>query len=567
MFNTTASPQKKYIPYPVVDLQDRKWPANVITKAPIWCSVDLRDGNQALPIPMSIEEKLELFRLLVELGFKEIEVGYPAASETEYAFIRRLITENLIPEDVTIQVICPCITDLINRTFDAVRNAKKVIIHFMNSTSPLQRSVVFNADKEMVSGMAVKAARLIKAEGEKLAASGTDVVYEYSPESFTETELDFALEICEAVMDTIGADESHPMIVNLPATVEKTTPNVYADRIEWFCRNAKDRSRFVLSVHTHNDRGSAVAASELAVLAGADRVEGTLFGNGERTGNADLMTLALNLYTQGIDPGLDFSNINHVRDIYEKTTRMKVAPRHPYAGEYVYTAFSGAHQDAILKALTYRKKNRQIPWQIPYLPIDPADLGRQYEPIIRINSQSGKGGAAFIMESLYGYKVPKAMLPELGHLVKAVADRTNSEITGETLVNLFKEEFIQVDSPYYLKTFQTYYLNEEDEEDNEVCFSGTIVHNGEPVEVEGRGNGPIDALYNALKSLGAADYDFLSYDQHAMSAGSDSRAIAYIQLKDKKGNTRFGVGTSKDIKKASLRALICAVNRMSRVEE
>ncbi|MEA4891343.1 MAG: 2-isopropylmalate synthase [Peptococcaceae bacterium] len=567
MFNTTASRQKKYAPYPVVDLQDRKWPANVITKAPLWCSVDLRDGNQALPIPMSIEEKLELFSLLVELGLKEIEAGYPAASETEYAFIRRLITEDLIPEDVTIQVICPCISDLIGRTFDAVRGARQVIIHFMNSTSPLQRSVVFNADKEMVAGMAAKAARLIRTKGEALAAGGTKVIYEYSPESFTETELDYALEICEQVMDTIGADEENPMIINLPATVEKTTPNVYADRIEWFCRNTRQRNRFILSVHTHNDRGSAVAATELALLAGADRVEGTLFGNGERTGNADLVTLALNLHTQGIDPGLDFSNINRVRDIYQKTTRMKVAARHPYAGEYVYTAFSGTHQDAILKALSYRQKNRQISWQVPYLPIDPADVGRQYEPIIRINSQSGKGGAAFIMESLYGYQVPKAMLPELGHLVKAVADKTGGEITGDTLVSLFKEEFIQVESPYYLKSFQTYYLNEEDEEDNEVCFTGTILHHGEPVEVEGRGNGPIDALYNALRSLGAADYAFLSYDQHAMSAGSDSRAIAYIQLKDKNGNTRFGVGTSKDIKKASLRALICAVNRMSRIEE
>ena len=292
-----------------------------------------------------------------------------------------------------------------------------------------------------------------------------------------------------------------------------------------------------------------MAATELAILAGADRVEGTLFGNGERTGNADLVTLALNLFTQGIDPGLNFSDIGRVREVYQRTTRMKVASRHPYAGEYVYTAFSGAHQDAILKALTYRKKNRQIPWQVPYLPLDPADVGRQYEPIIRINSQSGKGGAAFIMESLYGYKVPKAMLPELGQLVKKVADRTASEITGDTLIRLFKEEFIQVDSPYYLKSFQTFYLHEEDEEDNEVRFVGTIVHNGEPVEVEGQGNGPIDALYNALKSLGAADYEFLSYDQHAMSAGSDSRAIAYIQLKDKKGNTRFGVGTLQGYQK------------------
>ena len=557
-------PREKYSPYVPVELPDRQWPSQTIKTAPVWCSVDLRDGNQALPIPMSREEKVAYFQLLVELGFKEIEVGYPSASETDFAFVRHLITEAMIPEDVTIQVITPCIEELIDRTFDAIVGAPRVILHFLNGTSPLQRELVYLADEEATVSLAKTAAAYIRKKGEAAKQAGMAITYEYSPESFSETEPTFALTIVEAVLDTLEASASAPVIINLPATVEKCAPNQYADLVEWFARRLRDKARVVLSIHPHNDRGTAVAAAEMALLAGAQRVEGTLFGNGERTGNADLLTLAMNMYTQGVETGLCFQEINKVREVFEAVTRMKVGARHPYAGELVYTAFSGAHQDAILKVINYRKKRKLSGWQVPYLPLDPADVGRQYEPIIRINSQSGKGGAGFIMESLFGYQIPKAMLPELSLVVKEKADRENIEITGETLLGIFDTEFISVQTPYSLESYRTAYLNEEDEEDNEVRFLGTVKENGVLKEVEGKGNGPIDALYDALKTLGAADYEFVSYAQHAISGGSDSRAIAYIQLRDKEGRTRFGAGTSKDIKKASLRALISAINRMSR---
>ncbi|MDR1193802.1 MAG: 2-isopropylmalate synthase [Peptococcaceae bacterium] len=559
-------PQDKYAPYAPVALPDRTWPSRSPVKAPLWCSTDLRDGNQALPIPMSLAEKLEYFRLLTEVGLKEIEVGYPSASETEFAFVRHLIREKLIPADVTIQVVTPCIEELIEKTFQASEGAERVILHFLNSTSPVQRELVYNTSPDETVALATAAAARIRGLGEAAERKGAGLTYEYSPESFTETEPDFALRITEAVLDALGASKEKPVIINLPATVEKSLPNQYADLVEWFGRQVRERERLILSVHPHNDRGTAAAAAELALLAGAQRVEGTLFGNGERTGNADLVTLALNLYTQGIEPGLDFSDINRVRDIYQKTTHMSVGARHPYAGELVYTAFAGAHQDAILKVIDHRRKKRLNAWQVPYLPLDPGDVGRQYEPLIRINSQSGKGAAGFVLETLFGYKIPKAMLPELGHLVKEAADREKAEITGETLFALFNQEFIRVETPYELKSFRTSYLNEEDAEDNEVRFTGVINDNGQPKEAEGRGNGPIDALYDALKTLGAADYEFVSYDQHALSGGSDSRAIAYIQLRNRQGQTRFGAGTSKDIKKASLRALISAVNRMSRIQ-
>ena len=558
-------PSNKYAAFRSVSLPNRAWPSNQLAQAPVWCSVDLRDGNQAQPTPMNLEEKLELFKLLTDIGFKEIEIGYPAASETEYAFIRHLIDRKLIPDDVTVQVVTPCIEGLIEKTFQAVEGAPRVILHFLNSTSPMQRRLVYGADDDAIVALAVKSARQISDLGSQAKGRGMKLTYEYSPESFTETEPEFSLRIVEEVLAALSVSDAEPMIVNLPATVEKCLPNQYADLIEWFCGNVKDRGRFILSVHPHNDRGSAVAAAELALLAGADRVEGTLFGNGERTGNVDLVTLALNLYTQGVEPGLDFSDIDRIRDIYEATTRQQVNPRQPYAGELVYTAFSGTHQDAILKVLDHRKKRRLVSWQVPYLPIDPADVGRQYEPIIRINSQSGKSGAAFVLETRFGYKIPKAMLPELGRFVKEAADRESAEISGEFLFKLFNEEFIRAEIPYELKSYHTSYLNEEDDEDNEVFFTGVVNHNGEPREVEGKGNGPIDALYDALKTIGAAEYDFLSYDQHALSSGSDSRAIAYIQLRNQSGQTCFGVGTSKDIRKASLRALISAVNRISRL--
>ena len=565
MSNTTMKdPAQKYSPIKTVDLPDRTWPSACITKAPVWCSVDLRDGNQSLPIPMNLEEKLELFKLLVDIGFKEIEVGYPSASETEYSFVRTLIEKKQIPDDVTIQAVTPCIEALIDKTFQAIAGAPRVILHFLNSTSPIQRRLVHNADEEDTVALAVSAAKQIRRLGEEAKKRGTKLTYEYSPESFSETEPEFALRIVEEVLTALDANAANPVIINLPATVEKCMPNQYADRIEWFCRNINDRSRFILSVHPHNDRGTAVAAAELALLAGAQRVEGTLFGNGERTGNADLVTLALNLYTQGVHPGLEFSDIGRIRSVYQAATQQYVSPRQPYAGDLVFTAFSGAHQDAILKVLNHRKKRRLDSWQVPYLPIDPADVGRQYAPIIRINSQSGKSGAAFVLETYFGYKIPKAMLPELGHVVKEAADKGDTELSSESLFKLFNEEFIRVETPYELKSYHTSYLHEEDEEDNEVSFTGIINYNGAPKEVEGKGNGPIDALYDALKTIGAADYDFISYDQHALSAGSDSRAIAYIQLRNKSGQTCFGVGTSKDIRKASLRALISAVNRISR---
>jgi len=557
-------PSQKYFPFNPVNLADRTWPSHSLTKAPVWCSVDLRDGNQSLSIPMGLEEKLELFNLLTDIGFKEIEAGYPAASETEYAFLRKLIEENRIPEDVTLQVLTPCIENIIEKTFQAIEGAPRVILHFLNSTSPLQRRLVYNTDEDGTLALAVSAAGQISKLAAEARKNGTKVTFEYSPESFTETEPEFALRITEAVLDALGASPSDPVIINLPATVEVCMPNQYADLVEWFCKNAKERDRFILSIHPHNDRGCAVAAAELALLAGAERVEGTLFGNGERTGNVDLITMALNMYTQGISPGLDLGDINRIRDIYQKVSGLAVEPRHPYAGELVYTAFSGTHQDAIAKVLDHRKRRRLTRWQVPYLPIDPADVGKQYEPIIRINSQSGKGGAAFVLETQFGYKVPKAMLPELGQVVKNAADRENAEMSGMSLFNLFNEEFIRVETPYELSTYRTIYLHEEDEEDNEIRFTGIVNYLGKPTEVEGVGNGPIDALYNALKTIGAADYEFISYDQHALSTGSDSRAIAYIQLKDKSGRTCFGVGTSRDIRKASLRALISAINRISK---
>lgn len=557
-------PSPKYMPFSPVELSGRVWPSRAITKAPAWCSVDLRDGNQSLSIPMSLDEKLDLFDLLAEIGFKEIEVGYPSASETEYAFVRKLIDEKRIPGDVALQVLMPCIDRMIEKTFRAIDGAPRVILHFLNSTSPLQRRLVFNADEDATVALAVSAARQIIGLAAEARKKGMKLTFEYTPECFTETEPGFALRIVEEVLDALEATPSDPVIVNLPATVEVCMPNQYADLIEWFGKNVKNRSRFILSVHPHNDRGSAVAAAELALLAGAERVEGTLFGNGERTGNVDLITLALNMYTQGLQPGLDIRDITHIRDVYQKATRLTVEPRHPYAGEYVYTAFSGTHQDAISKVMTYRKKRRLERWQVPYLPLDPSDVGRQYEPIIRINSQSGKSGAAFVLETQFGYKLPKAMLPEFGRFIKDAADRENTELSGDSLFSLFNTEFIRVETPYELKSYRTSYLHEEDEEDNEVRFSGRINYNGQPTEVEGVGNGPVDALYNALKTIGASDYEFISYDQHALSTGSDSRAIAYIQLRDKKGRTCFGVGTSKDIRKASLRALISAINRISK---
>ena len=434
---------RKYIPFKPVELKNRTWPDNKIEHAPVWCSVDLRDGNQALTDPMNLEEKLEMFKTLCDIGIKEIEVGFPSASETEYEILRALIDGGHIPDDVKIQVLVQAREHLIRKTFEALKGAKNVILHFYNSTSTLQRKVVFHTDMQGVTDIAVKGARLIRELAEDARAQGMNITYEYSPESFMGTEMDFAVDICRQVMEELGACEDNKVILNLPSTVESSTPNLFADQIEYFCRNLPNRENAIISLHPHNDRGTAVATAELGVLAGADRIEGTLFGNGERTGNVDIITLALNMYTQGIDPELDFHDINKVKEIYERTTRMHVSPRHPYAGELVFTAFSGSHQDAINKGEQYMKENHGDYWEIPYLPIDPSDVGREYEPIIRINSQSGKGGAAFIMSNNFGYNLPKAMHPEFGRAVKHYCDEVGREISADEVMELFRKEYIK----------------------------------------------------------------------------------------------------------------------------
>ncbi|MBR6636248.1 MAG: 2-isopropylmalate synthase, partial [Phascolarctobacterium sp.] len=454
---------KQYVPFERVSLPDRQWPDKIITKAPIWCSVDLRDGNQALVTPMGIEEKLTFFHTLVDVGFKEIEVGFPSASETEYEILRTLIEGNHIPDDVTIQVLVQAREELIRKTFEAVRGAKNVIIHFYNSTSTLQRKVVFGKDMDGIIDIAVQGARLIKElTEEEVARSGMNIRYEYSPESFTGTEIDFSIRICEAVMEEMGATKENPIILNLPSTVEMCTANTYADQIEYFCRNMKNREAAIISIHPHNDRGTGVASAELAVMAGADRIEGTLFGNGERTGNLDIVTVALNMFTQGVDPELDFSNILDIKRIYESCTHMHVPERQPYAGELAFTAFSGSHQDAIRKGFEYMEKTGTSYWEVPYLPINPADLHREYEPVIRINSQSGKGGAAFVLQHAMGYKLPKEMHPEFGNIVKAAADEYGDELSEEQIVDLFHREYIELSGTYSLLRHRFAELHEAD---------------------------------------------------------------------------------------------------------
>ena len=435
---------KKYIPFAPVSLPDRTWPDKVIEKPPVWCSVDLRDGNQALIDPMNLEEKLLFFQTLVDIGFKEIEIGFPSASETEYEICRTLIERNLIPDDVTIQVLVQCRPHLIKRTFEAIDGAKNVIVHFYNSTSTLQRKVVFHTDMQGVIDIAVEGAKLVRELTEKeIARTGANIRYEYSPESFSGTEMDNAVLICEKVLETLGATPEKKVILNLPNTVEMATPNCHADQIEYFCRHLKHRDCAIISLHPHNDRGTGTAATELGIMAGAERVEGTLFGNGERTGNADIMNVALNMYSQGVDPGLDFSDIRRIREIYEKCTKMQVPPRYPYAGDLVFTAFSGSHQDAISKGVQYMEQSGSPYWEVPYLPIDPADIGRKYEPIIRINSQSGKGGAAFVMHQSFGYDLPKAMHPEFGALVKSACERARRELTPGEVFAIFQKEYLE----------------------------------------------------------------------------------------------------------------------------
>lgn len=551
---------EKYIPFTPVDLPDRQWPGKVIDKAPVWCSVDLRDGNQALVNPMNLQEKLKMFHTLVDVGFKEIEVGFPSASETEYEILRTLIEENHIPDDVTIQVLVQARPHLIRKTFEAIRGAKNVIVHFYNSTSTLQRKVVFHKDMAGIIDIAVEGAKLIRELTREMDGSGTNIRFEYSPESFSGTEGENAVAICQQVLEALGATEENKVILNLPSTVQMSTPNGFADQVEYFCRNLPWRDRAIVSVHPHNDRGTGVADAELAMMAGADRVEGTLFGNGERTGNVDIVTLALNMYTQGVDPKLDFSNINAVREVYEECTKMPVHQRHPYAGELVFTAFSGSHQDAISKGKAYMKESGTEYWEVPYLPIDPADIGRQYEPVIRINSQSGKGGAAYVMQSEFGYHLPKEMHPEFGSIVKAACDEAGRELKSQEVFDLFEREYLSVRSPYLLKRHK---INQESGTNGEaaVCFEGVVSHGGKEMEIVGHGNGPIDAFFNAIKRIGLDGYQFISYHEHAISKGSDSKAIAYIHLKNPAGQDVFGVGVASNINIASIRGVLCAINR------
>ncbi|WP_418837953.1 2-isopropylmalate synthase, partial [Phascolarctobacterium faecium] len=538
---------KQYIPFQPLQWPNRQWPNKTITKAPIWCSVDLRDGNQALVTPMQLEEKLLMFKTLVDIGFKEIEVGFPSASETEYEILRTLIEGHHIPDDVTIQVLVQARPELIKKTFEAVKGAKNVIVHFYNSTSTLQRKVVFKEDMPGIIKIAVEGAKLIRQlTEEEIASSGMNIRYEYSPESFTGTEIDFAIEICEAVMETLGATNKNPIILNLPSTVEMSTPNTYADQIEYFCTKMKNREAAIISIHPHNDRGTGVAAAELALLGGADRIEGTLFGNGERTGNLDIVTVALNMYTQGVDPELDFSNILAVKKIYEACTKMKVPERQPYAGELAFTAFSGSHQDAIRKGYEYMAESDTPYWEVPYLPINPADLSREYEPVIRINSQSGKGGAAFVLQHAVGYRLPKEMHPEFGNIVKAASDAFGDELKEEQIVDLFNREYVEFDGKYKLAS-HSFLEQRELDGTTHTRFEGKIDVCGDMKEVAGVGNGPIDSFFQALAGIGVEGYEFVNYHEHAISRGSDAKGICYIELKIPGNGHIFGVGIDSNI--------------------
>lgn len=555
---------KKYKPFTPIDLPDRQWPNRVIDHAPIWCSVDLRDGNQALVDPMNLEEKLEYFKALIAVGFKEIEVGFPSASETEYEILRTLIDGHYIPDDVTIQVLVQARPHLIKKTFEAIDGAKNVIVHFYNSTSTLQRKVVFKTDMDGVIQIAVDGARLIYelTEEEKKRHPEMNIRFEYSPESFTGTEMDNAVEICRRVMEELHITKENPIILNLPSTVEGSSPNGYADQIEYFCRHLPNRDAAIISLHPHNDRGEGVAATELALMAGADRVEGTLFGNGERTGNVDVVTLALNMWTQGVDPKLDFHNINAIKEVYERCTKMQVPPRQPYAGELVFTAFSGSHQDAINKGKIYMEESGTPYWEIPYLPIDPADVGREYEPIIRINSQSGKGGTAFILANNYGIKMPKSMHPEFSAVVQKACDEKGKELKAEEVFDLFQQEYRNVCGPYRLVNYKISEEKNEQDDLTHVHFSGELKYkDNAPVQIEGNGNGPVAAFCDAMNQTEVASYQFVDYSEHAISVGSDSKAISYIHLKNPQGKDIFGIGVSHNIGYASMKGIICAINR------
>jgi 2-isopropylmalate synthase len=549
------NPATKYQPFPLIDLPNRQWPARHLTHAPLWCSVDLRDGNQALAVPMNVSQKLEMFDALVKCGFKEIEVGFPSASNTEFSFNRRLIEEKRIPDDVTIQCLVQAREDLIEKTVESLLGAKQVVIHMYNSTSPAQRKYVFGKTKEEIVQIAVKGAQMIKDRLHRLEATGTRVTLQYSPESFSATEVEFAKEISEAVMDVWQPTPQRKMILNLPDTVEVAMPNVYADQIEWICTHIKNRDSLIISLHTHNDRGTGTAATELGLLAGADRVEGTLFGNGERTGNLDIVQVAMNLYMHGISPGLDFSDMSGLIHMYERTTGMTVAPRHPYSGELVFTAFSGSHQDAIKKGLAGYEEHKTI-WDVPYLSIDPADIGREYREVIRVNSQSGKGGVAYLLESEFGIELPKDMQREFGPIANDLVDKLGREVTATELRDMFWKEYIQREQPYALHHFHA------DGVDGVFTCRSSLVINDKERGVTGKGNGPIAAFVHALISdAGAPPFEVAIYREQSLSSGTEASALAFIQIKTTAGKTVWGAGVDTNIELASIKAVVSAVNR------
>ncbi len=551
----STMPISKYRAYAPVNLPDRKWPSQVLTKAPIWCSVDLRDGNQALIEPMGVDRKDRMFKLLVKMGFKEIEVAFPAASQTDFDFVRSIIERGAIPDDVAIQVLTQCRSELIERTFEAVKGAKNVILHFYNSTSTLQRDVVFRSDKAGIIKIATDAAAQIKA----LAAQApeTNFTFEYSPESFTGTELDYALEICEAVKAVIQPTPQKKLILNLPATVEMATPNVHADQFEWFGRNISDRDSVLLSIHPHNDRGTAVAAAELALMAGADRVEGTLFGNGERTGNVDIVTMALNLFTQGVDPELDLRDVNEIRSIAEYCTQLPVHERHPYVGELVYTAFSGSHQDAIKKGFDAQEKRNDPLFQVPYLPIDPKDVGRDYEAVIRINSQSGKGGIAYILQADHGLDLPRPLQIAFSKIAQEQMDEEGKELTSTALWSLFSKTYLLSDAPLELISHKTFPGAQGSR-----TLTAELKQDGAVRTIEGVGNGPIDAFVDALKTTYGVEFSFLDYHEHAVGRGANATAACYVKLEDGNGRTVHGVGIDPNIVMASLKAVLSGMQRV-----
>lgn len=547
----------RYRRNPVVDYPEREWPNKEIEKAPVWCSVDLRDGNQALIDPMVVEEKVEMFQFLIGLGFKEIEIGFPAASQIEFDFLRQLVERKLIPDDVKVQVLTQCREELIDRTFEAIEGCKQAVVHIYNSTSTLQRDVVFHMDREHITEIAVKGTNMVK---ERAAKFPGKIQLEYSPESFTGTELDFALEICNAVVSTWGPDPSNPVIINLPSTVEMNTPNVYADQIEWMDKHLDNRDCIVLSIHPHNDRGTGVASAELALLAGADRVEGTLFGNGERTGNVDILNIAYNMFSQGINPELNIEHVNEIIEIYERCTKLPIHPRHPYAGKLVFTAFSGSHQDAINKGVQALKERGSEIWQVPYLPIDPADIGREYEPIVRINSQSGKGGVAFIMDTYFGFKLPKAMHKEFANVIQTLSEK-QGEVAPEQIMDSFRAEYLDQKEPIHFRKLRVDESEESDTFDTKVTVEYT--DHGVTKTFESVGNGPIDAVQRGLQQDLGIRIKVLDYEEHALQSGSNSQAAAYIHMLDSEsGRVTYGVGVSSNITRASVRAIFSAINRM-----